>query len=316
MRIVFAGTPDIAATVLRALLQTTHEVVAVYTQPERPAGRGRKLSVGPVKTVAIDQDIPIEHPFSLTTKEDQSVLADYRPDLMVVVAYGLLLPQTVLDIPRFGCWNVHVSLLPRWRGAAPIQRAIEAGDQQTGVSIMQMDAGLDTGPILWQIPCDIAANDTGRSLHDRLSNLGAQALLQTLQQLIQSTLKPVPQPKHGVTYAHKLKKTEAVLDWYRDAVVLFNQVRAFNPWPVSVSQLNGKRLRVWQANVITKLHDYMPGTIVNAGVEGIDVACGHNILSITHCQLPGKKVLAVRDILNQHSHHFIVGAQFDVPASN
>ena len=207
-------------------------------------------------------------------------------------------------------------MLPRWRGAAPIQRAIEAGDQQTGVSIMQMDAGLDTGPILLQVACDIAPDDTGGSLHDRLADLGAQALLQTLQQLARDELSPVPQPQQGVTYAHKLKKTEALIDWQRDADELACQVRAFNPWPVSVSQLGEQVVRVWQAQAVSQAHDHKPGEIIMAYAEGIDVACGHGILRITHCQLPGKKVLTARDIVNQHSHPFITGAQFHVPAGN
>jgi methionyl-tRNA formyltransferase len=316
MRIVFAGTPDIAATVLRALLQTEHEVVAVYTQPDRPAGRARQLKASPVKMVALDQGIPIEQPSSLKEPQAQARLAHYQCDLMVVVAYGLLLPQAVLDIPRLGCWNVHVSLLPRWRGAAPIQRAIEAGDQQTGVSIMQMDAGLDTGPILLQVACDIMPEDTGGSLHERLADLGAQALLQTLQRLAQGALKPMTQPEYGVTYAHKLSKAQAVLDWRCDAVVLARQVRAYNPWPVSVSQINRQTVRIWQAQALPESHEYAPGVIVAVQADGIDVACGDGILRLTHCQLPGKKVLTARDIVNQHGHPFVIGVQFDVPAGD
>ena len=316
MRIIFAGTPDIAATVLRELIDAEHDIVAVYTQPDRPAGRGRHLTASPVKTLAMAHDIPIEQPSSLQANETQVRLADYQPDLMVVVAYGLLLPQAVLNVPRLGCWNVHVSLLPRWRGAAPIQRAIEAGDQQTGVSIMQVDVGLDTGPILLQKTCDIASDDTAESLHGRLADLGAQALLQTLHAQQTVGNNPVPQPEQGVTYAHKLKKAEAGIDWHRDAVELERQVRAFNPWPISTAQLNGQVVRIWQAQALAKLHTHAPGTIISSGSDGIDVACGRDILRLTHCQLPGKKVLAVRDIVNQHSHPFHTGVQFDVPAGD
>ncbi|MEG3158518.1 methionyl-tRNA formyltransferase, partial [Lysobacter zhanggongensis] len=259
MRIVFAGTPDFAVPCLRAAA-AHDEVVAVYTQPDRPAGRGRGLAASPVKREAIARGIEVLQPENFKARVSRDALAALRPDLMVVVAYGLILPQSVLDIPTWGCWNVHASLLPRWRGAAPIQRAIQAGDTQTGVCLMQMEKGLDTGPVLLSQSLDIAPSETGGELHDRLAALGAQVLLDGLG-LMRAGIRPVPrpQPAEGVTYAHKLDKGEARLDWTQPATALANTVRAFNPWPVAEAQLAGERVRVHEAAALPLAHGRAPG---------------------------------------------------------
>ena len=287
MRIVFAGTPDIAATVLKALIESEHDVVAVYTQPDRPAGRGRKLTASPVKQLAQAHDIPVLQPTTLREASSVSTLAHYEADLMVVVAYGLIVPEAMLTMPKYGCWNIHVSLLPRWRGAAPIQRAIEAGDAQTGVTIMQMDAGLDTGDILLQQLCTIDPTDTAASLHDRLADLGADALLQALTQLTQQTLIPTPQSADGVTYAEKLTKSEAEIDWQQPADLIARKVRAFNPWPVAFCNLAGERMRIWQATAVAGKHA-SPGQVIRASKQGVDIATAEGVLRVTELQLPGK----------------------------
>jgi len=233
MRIVFAGTPEFAVADLQVLLDSGHEVVAVYTQPDRPAGRGRKLKASPVKELAQAAGIPVEQPASLKPVDEQQRLAEYRPDLMVVVAYGLLLPPAVLDIPTRGCVNVHASLLPRWRGAAPIQRSILAGDTETGVTLMQMEAGLDTGPMIASVRCPIGEQDNAQMLHDRLSQLGAQLLAEQLDAILAGNLNPQVQDEALVTYAEKLSKDEAAIDWTRPARRILRQVNAFNPWPVA-----------------------------------------------------------------------------------
>ena len=287
MRIVFAGTPDIAATVLQALVASEHDVVAVYTQPDRPAGRGRKLTASPVKQLAQAHDIPVLQPTTLREASSVSTLAHYEADLMVVVAYGLIVPEAMLTMPKYGCWNIHVSLLPRWRGAAPIQRAIEAGDAQTGVTIMQMDAGLDTGDILLQQLCTIDPTDTAASLHDRLADLGADALMQALAQLTQKMLTPTPQSADGVTYAEKLTKSEAEIDWQQPADLIARKVRAFNPWPVAFCNLAGERVRIWQATAIAGKHS-PPGQVIRASKQGVDIATAEGVLRVTELQLPGK----------------------------
>jgi len=262
MKIVFAGTPEFAVSSLRAAARH-HEVVAVYTQPDRPAGRGRGLAPSPVKLEAIARGIPVFQPESLKTPEAQQQLRDLAPDLMVVVAYGLILPKAVLTIPTHGCWNVHASLLPRWRGAAPIQRAIQAGDAETGVCLMQMEAGLDTGPVLLKQHIAIGANDTGGQLHDRLAELGAQVLSDGLG-LLRAGIKPIaqPQPEAGVTYAHKLDKAEARLDWAQDAHALARTVRAFNPWPIAEAMLAGERVRIHGAIALDDNQGKAPGTLL------------------------------------------------------
>ena len=298
LRIVFAGTPDFAVPSLRAAAQRG-EVVAVYTQPDRPAGRGRELQASPVKLEALRRGIPVLQPESLKSELSRDALRALQPDLMVVVAYGLLLPQRILEIPRFGCWNVHASLLPRWRGAAPIQRAIEAGDRETGVCLMQMEKGLDTGPVLLRQSIAIGETETGGQLHDRLSELGAQVLADGLG-LLRAGIRPVPQPQaeEGATYAHKLDKAEAKLDWRLPAVVLANKVRAFNPSPMAEAELSGERVRIHGAVALPLVHQATPGTVLAAGRDGIDVACGEGALRVRVLQRPGGKAITAADYLN------------------
>jgi len=271
----------------------------VYTQPDRPAGRGRKLTPSPVKQAALAAGIPVEQPESLKSQEARDALAAYRPDLMVVVAYGLILPRKVLALPRLGCWNVHASLLPRWRGAAPIQRAILAGDAESGVNLMQMEAGLDTGPVLLERRTPIDRADTGGSLHDRLSALGAEVLADGLRRAVAGeTLAPTPQPEAGVTYAHKLDKAEAKLDFQRDALALERQVRAFDPWPVAEGEIAGEPLRIWAAEAIARDHAASPGSVLSAGRDGIEIACGSGALRVTALQRAGGKRIGAADYLN------------------
>jgi methionyl-tRNA formyltransferase len=298
LRIVFAGTPDFAVPSLRAAAQRG-EVVAVYTQPDRPAGRGRELQASPVKLEALRRGIPVLQPESLKSEISRDALRALQPDLMVVVAYGLLLPQRILEIPKFGCWNVHASLLPRWRGAAPIQRAIEAGDRETGACLMQMEKGLDTGPVLLRQSIAVGESETGGQLHDRLSELGAQVLADGLG-LLRAGIRPVPQPQpaEGATYAHKLDKAEAKLDWRLPAAVLANKVRAFNPWPMAEAELSGERVRIHGAVALPLEHRATPGTVLAAGRDGIDVACGEGALRIRVLQRPGGKAITAADYLN------------------
>jgi len=298
MRIVFAGTPEFAVSSLRAAARH-NEVVAVYTQPDRPAGRGRGLAAPPVKQEALARGIPVFQPESLKDEAAQQQLRALQPDLMVVVAYGLILPRAVLAIPTHGCWNVHASLLPRWRGAAPIQRAIQAGDAQTGVCLMQMEAGLDTGPVLLQQTLAIGDTVTGGQLHDALAEQGAQVLADGLG-LLRAGLKPIarPQPAQGVTYAHKLDKAEARLDWNADAAALARTVRAFNPWPVAEAQLAGERVRIHGAVALEQAHGKAPGTVLAAGRDGIDIACGQGVLRLRVLQREGGKAITAADYLN------------------
>ncbi|WP_371370302.1 methionyl-tRNA formyltransferase [Pseudomonas sp. QL9] len=305
LRIVFAGTPDFAAEHLKALLDTPHQIVAVYTQPDRPAGRGQKLMPSPVKQLAVEHSLPVLQPPTLRNEEAQAELAALKPDLMVVVAYGLILPQVVLDIPRLGCINSHASLLPRWRGAAPIQRAVEAGDAESGVTVMQMEAGLDTGPMLLKVATPISAEDTGGSLHDRLARLGPPAVIEAIAGLAAGTLKGEAQDDALATYAHKLSKDEAKLVWSLPATELERRVRAFDPWPVCHTTLNGETLKVWAARLGEGKGE--PGKILDASRDGLLVACGEGSLLLTRVQLPGGKPLAFADLFNSRREQFAAG---------
>lgn len=306
LNIIFAGTPEFAAVALNALLGSEHRVVAVYTQPDRPAGRGRKLTYGPVKQLAMEHQIPVKQPKSLKGESEQAALRALNADLMVVVAYGLILPQAVLDAPRLGCINIHASLLPRWRGAAPIQRAIMAGDPESGVTIMQMEAGLDTGPMLHILRCPIHNDDTGGALHDRLAGLGAQALLEVLPKLASAELTPEIQDDSLANYASKLDKQECQIDWGLPAVQIDRKVRAFNPWPVAQADFQGKVMRIWEAQVVEEAVEAPPGTVVSSGKDGIDVATGEGLLRVRKLQMPGKRAMAAVDFLNAHAVDGIV----------
>ncbi len=303
LKIIFAGTPEFAATALKALLTRSHQVVAVYTQPDRPAGRGRKLQPSPVKQLALEHDIEVRQPVKLKDPADQEALADLQADLMVVAAYGLLLPQAVLDAPRLGCINIHASLLPRWRGAAPIQRAILAGDEESGITIMQMEAGLDTGPMLHTLKTPILQDDTGGSLHDRLADLGARALLESLGGIAEGSLIAHPQDDELATYAKKLEKGESRVDWTQPAAVIDRQVRAFNPWPVAQCDFQGQVMRIWHSLPLAQAapDSAEPGQVVEAGKSGIEVATGEGVLRILKLQMPGKRAMSAADFLNAHS---------------
>lgn len=305
LRIVFAGTPEFAARHLQALLDAGHPVVGVYTQPDRPAGRGQKLMPSPVKQLASQHNIPLFQPSSLRDPMAQAELAALRPDLLLVVAYGLILPQAVLDIPRLGCINSHASLLPRWRGAAPIQRAIQAGDGESGVTLMQMEAGLDTGPMLCKVSTPICAEDTAGSLHDRLAELGAQAMAAAIGPLVRGELRGEKQDDSLATYAHKLNKDEARIDWQQPATELDRQIRAFNPWPISHAQLNGETVKVLSA--VPEQASGPAGTILSANKDGLTVACGEGALRLTRLQMPGGKALAFADLFNSRRDQFACG---------
>ncbi|WP_163577653.1 methionyl-tRNA formyltransferase [Halomonas faecis] len=304
LRVIFAGTPDFAAASLTALLESRHAVAAVYTQPDRPAGRGRQLSESPVKRLAGSHGLPVLQPESLKTSAVQNELAAHAADVMVVVAYGLILPQAVLEIPRLGCLNVHASLLPRWRGAAPIQRAIEAGDAESGVTIMQMDEGLDTGDMLLVRRTPITATTTGGELHDTLARLGGEALVEALDALAEGALSATPQPAEGVTYAAKLSKSEAELDFREPAERLAAKIRAFNPWPVAWCPLGTARLRLLMAEASAPRAGESaqpPGTLLAPDTDALRIACGttgSEVLRVTRAQLPGGKPLPARDLLN------------------
>lgn len=307
LKIIFAGTPDFAARHLDALLASNHQIVAVFTQPDRPAGRGNKLTASPVKVLAQAQGVPVYQPVSLRPEENQKFIDDLQADVMVVVAYGLILPAAVLRIPRLGCINVHGSLLPRWRGAAPIQRALWAGDSETGITIMQMDAGLDTGDMLYKLACPITAEDTSASLYEKLAELGPEGMLATLTQLASGQAQAEKQDETQVTYAEKLSKEEARLDWTLSAAQLERCIRAFNPWPVSYFLIEDQPVKVWQASVLPH-SDGRPGEILRADKQGIQVATRQGVLNLEFVQLAGKKAMAVQDLLNSRRDWFIPGA--------
>ncbi len=298
LRVVFAGTPEFAVPCLRAAARAG-DVVAVYTQPDRPAGRGRQVTPSPVKLEAVTRGVTVMQPEDFKTSYARDALRDFAPDLMIVVAYGLILPQAVLDIPKYGCWNVHASLLPRWRGAAPIQRAIEAGDTRSGVCLMQMEKGLDTGPVLLSLETPVTEADTGGTLHDRLAALGAEIVEDGLK-LLRAGIRPMPQGQatDGVTYAHKIDKAEARLDWHHSAVRLANKVRAFHPWPVCVAEVAGERLRVHAAQALPLGHQVAPGTVLAATRAGLDIACGDGALRLVNVQREGGRVISAADYLN------------------
>lgn len=307
LRIIFAGTPDFAARHLDALLSSGHKVVGVFTQPDRPAGRGKKLMPSPVKVLGEEHGLPIFQPASLRPQENQQLVADLNADVMVVVAYGLILPKAVLDMPRLGCVNVHGSLLPRWRGAAPIQRSLWAGDAETGVTIMKMDVGLDTGDMLFKLACPITNEDTSATLYDKLADLGPQGLIETLQQLADNTATPEVQDEALVTYAEKLSKEEAQLDWSLSAAQLERCIRAFNPWPMSWMMIDDQPVKVWKASVIDGDTSEEPGTIIEVSKQGIQVATAKGILNLESLQPAGKKAMSAQDLLNSRREWFILG---------
>ena len=298
LKIIFAGTPDFAAQHLQALFNSPHHVVAVYSQPDRPAGRGRKLAVSPVKALALEHSIEVQQPVSLNDTSAQQLLARYEADVMVVVAYGLILPQAVLETPRLGCINVHGSLLPRWRGAAPIQRAILSGDDQSGITVMQMEAGLDTGPMLLKIEAPIAINDTSASLYAKLAVLGCKGLVETLYGLQNSMLTPQVQNDTKANYADKLTKAEGAIDWQQSAQQISLQIRGLNPWPVAYSDWQGNRLRIWMAHALETHSNHPAGTLVGLDKTGLEVVCGHGHLKITQLQWPNGKTLNQSELMN------------------
>lgn len=309
MRIVFAGTPDFSVPCLQALIDSEHEVVAVYTQPDRPKGRGRQLTPPPVKVVAEAAGIPVLQPENFKEAATVEQLRAWQPDYLVVVAYGLLLSEAVLAIPNQRPINVHASLLPRWRGASPIQQAILAGDAETGVTIMEMVKKMDAGDQLHQLACPIAATDTSQSLHDKLSQLGARALLEYLQR--PASFLPISQEESAVTYAGKISKEQAQLDWQKPAVILEREVRAFTPWPIAQLRWKEQTWRVWQASARTEAVEQAPGTVLAVSTAGIEVATAAGVLRIERWQRPGGKPVTIRDHLNAASQQPVVGDVFE-----
>lgn len=311
MRIIFAGTPEFSASVLQALIDSDHEIVAVYTQPDRRAGRGKKMLPPAVKVIAEQANLPVHQPLSFKDEHELARLRHYQADIMVVVAYGLLLPQTVLDIPHYGCLNIHASILPRWRGAAPIERAIEAGDTQSGITMMRMDAGLDTGDMLWLARAPIDAQTTGDSLREALLPIAIRGTLETLVAIDNGTATYTPQPGAGANYASKLSKSEADIDWRDSSLIIDRKVRAFNSSNVCYSTHdNGERIKIWSGRPVALQHTASPGSIVSADDQGIVVACGEGAYAIEQLQVPGGKALSCRDILNARRDWFEVGRHF------
>ena len=299
MNLVFAGTPEFGVPALKSLADAGHKILAVYTQPDRPAGRGRKLGVSAVKGFALERGLPVRQPLTLKSENEIQALRAVLPDALIVIAYGLILPPAILTIPRFGCINVHASLLPRWRGAAPIQRAIEAGDEMTGITIMQMDAGLDTGAMLALAATPIHAHDTAASLHDRLAEIGAPLLVSTLARLARGDITPQAQDSAQATYASKLNKNEACIDWSVDAALIARRIRAFNPWPVAHTSIEGQTLRLWNAVALPAgVAIQPPGTVLGTDVHGIQVQCGRGVVCLTQLQSEGGKVMDAQAFLN------------------
>ncbi len=299
LRIIFAGTPDFAARHLQALIQSEHQIVGVYSQPDRPAGRGKKLKASEVKELALEHNLPVFQPQSLKNDEALAELTSLNADIMIVVAYGLILPKAILEAPRLGCLNVHGSILPRWRGAAPIQRAIWAGDEQTGVTIMQMDEGLDTGDMLHISRCPISTTETSASLYTKLAELGPDALIETINKLANGEITPEPQNDELANYAKKLSKEEADIDWSMSALQIERNIRSFNPWPMCFTQMGGQTVKIHQAQVV--LQSGVPGQILSSDKSGVVVACGEHALCITQLQPQGKKPMAINDFLNGRS---------------
>lgn len=309
--IVFAGTPEFAAQHLEALLQAGIAVDAVYSQPDRRRGRGKKLHPSPVKQLALEHNLPVYQPINFKDEDDVAALAALKPDLMIVVAYGLLLPESVLSIPRLGCINVHASLLPRWRGAAPIERAIEAGDSVTGVTIMQMDVGLDTGDMLLTVEQAIDSDTTGDSLREQLANIGSEALIQAIKKLQGDGLTAVKQNDELANYAHKLSKAEGAINWQQSAEQIERKIRAFNSANVCFALYQDDRVRVWQAEAHNKTHQAQAGEILAVSKQGIEVACGQGVLTLQQVQLPNGRQMAVADVLNGRPNYFNVGLCFE-----
>lgn len=301
LRIAYAGTPAFAVPALDALHTRGHEIVAVYTQPDRPAGRGQSVTASPVKQRALELGLVVEQPADLRAPEAVERLRGFDADLMVVAAYGLILPREVLEIPRLGCWNIHASLLPRWRGAAPIQRAILAGDTETGITIMQMEAGLDTGPMLLAKTVQVGERESAGELHDRLATLGAQALVEALDEWQAGRLTSSQQPAEGVTYAPKIHKEEALIDWSSPALAIDRQIRAFNPWPVAETRWEGRQLRIWSAEPSTPVGSGAPGQVLEAADGRLLVATGAGVLKLTRVQLAGRRAVTAAEFLNAHA---------------
>ncbi|WP_392537866.1 methionyl-tRNA formyltransferase [Legionella sp. 227] len=310
LNIVFAGTPEFGLPCLDALLHSRHHIQAIYTQPDRPAGRGRKLHASAVKEWALTQKIPVYQPLNFKNPEAISELAALKPDVMIVIAYGLILPKAVLDIPRLGCINVHASLLPRWRGASPIQSAILHGDAETGVTIMQMDVGMDTGAMLRKVSCSLTASETAQSLHDKLAQISAQPLLQTLDELANQTIQPEIQNNELATYAHKINKEDACINWHHSAIEIDRRIRAFNPWPIAYTTFEHEILRVHQAQIVALPAQHAAGTVVHLDKKGMLVATGDQGLLIEKIQFPGGKVISIADWLNSSKSHACVGYVF------
>ncbi|MBN2690022.1 MAG: methionyl-tRNA formyltransferase [Gammaproteobacteria bacterium] len=310
LKVIFAGTPDFALPALQKLLDSEHKVLAVYTQPDRPAGRGLRLLYSPVKKLALEHSLIVKQPASLKTESVQKEMKSWQADIMVDVAYGLFLPKEVFDSFHYGCINIHPSLLPRWRGASPIQQAIIAGDKTTGMTIMQVDEGWDTGPILKQQEVKIGASDTAASMHDKLAHLGAEMVLEVMNKLENDEIRVIPQAEEGATYANKITKEDANINWSEDAELIARKVRAFNSWPVAFSKLGEYLVRIWKAEAKLGRSDCKPGVIVAQSKDSIDVATGSGILTIFELQLPGKRVTSALDLLNSKADLFKVGAQF------
>ena len=311
LRVAFAGTPEFAACALEAILVAGYTVPVVLTQPDRPAGRGMKLAASAVKQLALARGLGIDQPERLRTEEQRAPLKECRPDVLVVAAYGLILPPEALALPRLGCLNIHASLLPRWRGAAPIQRAIEAGDTETGITIMQMDAGLDTGPMLLRREIGIAPEDTAASLHDKLAHLGAEAIVEALKRLTMGDLPAEAQPATGVTIARKISRAEAGIDWRRPAIELARRIRAFNPYPVAFGQIRETPVKLWMAHTVPERGEL--GSILRADASGVVVACGEDALCVSELQRPGSRRMAAAEFL--HGFALTAGERFTLPVT-